>query len=124
MEMSPQDFEEAVIEAIDSIPEDLAREMSAMANVAVIVEDEYRPRPGEDPGLELLGLYEGIPLTERGAWWDAGTLPDRISIFRGPILRGCSSREEVVHEIQVTVIHEVAHYFGIDDARLHELGWG
>jgi predicted Zn-dependent protease with MMP-like domain len=124
MEMSPQDFEEAVNEAIDSIPEDLAREMSAMANVAVIVEDEYRPRPGEDPGLELLGLYEGIPLTERGAWWDAGALPDRISIFRGPILRGCSSREEVVHEIQVTVIHEVAHYFGIDDARLHQLGWG
>jgi predicted Zn-dependent protease with MMP-like domain len=123
MEMSPQDFEEAVNEAIDSIPDELAREMSTMANVAVVVEDEYVPRPGDEPDLELLGLYEGIPLTERGTWWDAGSLPDRISIFRGPILRSCGSREEIVHEIRVTVIHEVAHYFGIGDERLHELGW-
>lgn len=123
MQMSVQDFQEAVDEAIDAIPDALAREMAAMANVAVVIEDEYVPQPGEEPGLELLGLYEGIPLTERGAWWDAGSLPDRISIFRGPILRSCGSREEVVHEIKVTVIHEVAHYFGIDDRRLHELGW-
>jgi predicted Zn-dependent protease with MMP-like domain len=121
--MSLQDFQEAVDEAIDAIPDALAREMAAMANVAVVIEDEYVPRPGEDPGLELLGLYEGVPLTERDAWWDAGSLPDRISIFRGPILRSCASRAEVVHEIKVTVIHEVAHYFGIDDRRLHELGW-
>ncbi|MFD1212268.1 metallopeptidase family protein [Arthrobacter sp. GCM10027362] len=121
--MSLQDFEDAVNEAIDRIPDELAREMAAMANVAVVIDDEYRPRPGDEPGLELLGLYEGTPLTERGAWWDAGSLPDRISIFRGPILRACGSREEVVHEIKVTVIHEVAHYFGIDDRRLHELGW-
>ncbi|MCG2624603.1 metallopeptidase family protein [Arthrobacter sp. I2-34] len=123
MQMSLQDFEEAVDEAIDAIPDELAREMAAMANVAVVIEDEYVPRPGDEPGVELLGLYEGVPLTERGAWWDAGSLPDRISIFRGPILRCCGSREEVVHEIKVTVIHEVAHYFGIDDHRLHELGW-
>lgn len=123
MQMSLQDFEEAVDEAIDAIPDELAREMAAMANVAVVIEDEYAPRPGDEPGLELLGLYEGVPLTERGAWWDAGSLPDRISIFRGPILRCCGSRAEVVHEIKVTVIHEVAHYFGIDDHRLHELGW-
>jgi predicted Zn-dependent protease with MMP-like domain len=123
MQMSLQDFQEAVDEAIDAIPDALAREMAAMANVAVVIEDEYVPRPGEEPGLELLGLYEGIPLTKRDAWWDAGSLPDRISIFRGPILRSCGSREEVVHEIKVTVIHEVAHYFGIDDRRLHELGW-
>jgi predicted Zn-dependent protease with MMP-like domain len=123
MQMSLQDFQEAVDEAIDAIPDALAREMAAMANVAVVIEDEYVPRPGEEPGLELLGLYEGIPLTERDAWWDAGSLPDRISIFRGPILRSCGSRAEVVHEIKVTVIHEVAHYFGIDDRRLHELGW-
>jgi len=124
MQMSLQDFQEAVDEAIDAIPDALAREMATMANVAVVIEDEYLPRPGEDPGLELLGLYEGIPLTERDAWSDAGSLPDRISIFRGPILRSCGSRAEVVHEIKVTVIHEVAHYFGIDDQRLHELGWG
>jgi predicted Zn-dependent protease with MMP-like domain len=123
MQMSLQDFQEAVDEAIDAIPDALAREMAAMANVAVVIEDEYVPRPGEEPGLELLGLYEGIPLTERDAWWDAGSLPDRISIFRGPILRSCGSRADVVHEIKVTVIHEVAHYFGIDDRRLHELGW-
>ncbi|NKX55024.1 metallopeptidase family protein [Arthrobacter mobilis] len=122
--MSVREFEDAVNEAIDRIPEELARQMATMANVAVVVEDEYLPRPGDDPGLELLGLYEGIPLTERGSWWDAGSLPDRISLFRGPILRACSSREEVVHEIKVTVVHEVAHYFGIDDVRLHELGWG
>nr|WP_196792030.1 metallopeptidase family protein [Motilibacter deserti] len=88
-----------------------------MRNVAVVVEEEP---PEDDP--ELLGLYEGTPLTERGEWY-TGVLPDKISVFRGPLLRMCATREEVVEEVLVTVVHEVAHHFGIDDDRLHELGW-
>lgn len=115
VEMTPEEFEEAVADALDEIPEELTRLMS---NVVVIVEDEP---PAEDP--DLLGLYEGTPLTERGEWWAAGALPDRILIFRNPTLRYCETREEVVDEVAVTVVHEIAHHFGIDDARLHELGW-
>ncbi|WP_411375392.1 metallopeptidase family protein [Arthrobacter sp. MPF02] len=119
--MSPDEFEAAVSDALESIPERLAR---AMDNVAVFIEDDYVPGPDEDPDTVLLGIYEGVPLTERGSWWDAGSLPDRITIFRGPILEICSSREDVIHEVAVTVVHEVAHHFGISDERLHELGWG
>jgi predicted Zn-dependent protease with MMP-like domain len=113
--MSRVEFEEAVADALDAVPEEFARTMS---NVVVLVEDDA---PGGD---ELLGLYEGTPLTERGEWWAAGSLPDRITIFRNPVLRACRTREEVVDEVRVTVVHEIAHHFGIDDARLHELGWG
>lgn len=120
-ELSPDDFETAVTEALDRIPPELAR---AMDNVAVFIEDDYVPAPGEDPDTVLLGLYEGTPLTERDSFWDSGSLPDRITIFRKPILEICSSREEVIEEIGVTVVHEVAHHFGIDDERLHQLGWG
>jgi len=120
-DMSADDFEVAVQDALDSIPDKLAR---AMDNVAVFIEDEYVPKPGEDPDTVLLGLYEGVPLTERDSWWDAGSLPDRITIFRMPILEICGSREDVIHEVAVTVVHEIAHHFGIDDDRLHELGWG
>ncbi|MFC8410868.1 metallopeptidase family protein [Arthrobacter sp. NPDC057259] len=119
--MSADDFETAVTDALDRIPPRLA---ATMNNVAVFIEDDYVPQPGEDPETVLLGLYEGVPLTERDSWWDAGSLPDRITIYRGPILDLCASREEVVHEVTVTVVHEIAHHFGIDDARLHELGWG
>lgn len=118
--MSEDDFEAAVDQALKRIPADLAK---AMNNVAVFIEDDYVPGPGEDPDSVLLGLYEGTPLTERDSWWDAGSLPDRITIFRQPILDICTSPDEVVQEVLVTVIHEVAHHFGIDDARLHELGW-
>ena len=119
--MSPDDFEAAVDDALNSIPEDLSK---AMNNVGVFIEDEYVPAPHEDPDTELLGLYDGTPLTERDSWWGAGSLPDRIVIFSGPLMRMCETREELVDEIRITVIHEVAHHFGIDDARLHELGWG
>ncbi|PPB48364.1 hypothetical protein C4K88_15010 [Arthrobacter pityocampae] len=95
-----------------------------MTNVVIFVVEEYEPHPGEPSDTELLGLYEGTPLTERDSWWDAGSLPDRISIFRGPLMRLCDSREELVEEILVTVVHEIAHHFGIDDDRLHQLGWG
>jgi predicted Zn-dependent protease with MMP-like domain len=119
-DMSGTDFEAAVSDALDMIPADIAR---AMDNVAVFIEDDYTPQPGEDPDTVLLGLYEGVPLTERDSWWDAGSLPDRITIYRQPILDICSSREDVVEEVAVTVVHEIAHHFGIDDDRLHELGW-
>lgn len=113
--MTRETFEELVSQALDRIPPELTR---VMDNVAVFVEDEP---PADDP--ELLGLYEGTPLTDRGEWY-AGVLPDRISIYMGPTLRTCETTDEVVHEVAVTVIHEIAHHFGIDDDRLHELGWG
>ena len=115
--MSAAEFDDAVAEGLDRIPADLAR---AMSNVVVLVEDEPPPGCPHD----LLGLYEGTPLTERDAGWAAGSLPDRITVFRGPILRSCATREDVVREVAVTVVHEVGHHFGIDDDRLHELGWG
>jgi predicted Zn-dependent protease with MMP-like domain len=120
-EMSAEDFEEAVSDALQLIPPKAA---SAMDNVAIFIEDDYTPPPGEDPNTVLLGLYEGVPLTERDSWWEAGSLPDRITIFRQPILNICSTREEVIDEVAITVVHEIAHHFGIDDDRLHELGWG
>ena len=92
-DMSEADFEAAVSDALDMIPPDIAR---AMDNVAVFIEDDYTPQPGEDPDTVLLGLYEGVPLTERDSWWDAGSLPDRITIYRQPILDIGSSREDVV----------------------------
>ena len=107
-------FEELVGDALDSIPQGLAR---LIDNVVVRVEDE----DPDDP--DLLGLYEGVPLTEREDYGVGGGLPDRITIFRLPILDSCQSDAEVVEEVRVTVIHEVAHHFGIDDSRLHELGW-
>jgi len=121
-EMSDAEFEQAVGDALDLIPDELAR---LMRNVAVLVADE--PDEPDEPvegSPELLGLYEGVPLTERDGWWDAGSLPDRITIFKGPLTRLCEEREDLLDEIAVTVVHEVAHHFGIDDARLHELGWG
>ena len=107
-------FEELVADALDEIPDDLWR---LTDNVAVIV------REGSD-GSSLLGLYDGIPLTERSRGYGEGmAMPDRITIFRRPILAMCADEDEVVDQVRITVIHEVAHHFGIDDARLHELGW-
>ncbi len=106
-------FEELVGEALDSIPEGLGR---LMDNVAVVVKDGS-PRSG------LLGRYDGIPLTERSHGYEGMVLPDRITIFRLPILAVCADEEEVVEQVRITVVHEVAHHFGIDDERLDELGW-
>lgn len=117
VEMSRAEFEDAVGEALDDVPPELAKMMN---NVVILVEDE----PPADAEGDLLGLYEGVPLTERGEAWAAGSLPDRITIFRNPTLRFCASREEVLEEVLITVVHEIAHHFGIDDDRLHELGWG
>jgi predicted Zn-dependent protease with MMP-like domain len=114
--MSEEEFEEAVADALDSIPIELT---STMTNVVILVEAD--PPPGHHG---VLGLYEGIPLTERDSWWAAGSLPDRITIFRNPILAACHTVDQVVEEVRITVVHEVAHHFGIDDDRLDELGWG
>jgi len=113
--MDGAEFEEAVGDALDAVPPELMR---LLDNVVFFVEDEPSP---DDP--DLLGVYDGTPLTERGDAW-AGALPDRITIFRGPLTRMCEDREELLDEIAVTVVHEIAHHFGIDDARLHALGWG
>jgi predicted Zn-dependent protease with MMP-like domain len=110
--ISPEQFELLVGEALDAIPEALARQMR---NVAVVVADEA-------PYSGLLGLYEGVPLTGRGEWY-SGVLPDRITIYKNEILKICASYEDVVREVRTTVVHEVGHHFGIDDDRLHELGW-
>ncbi|MFM8894721.1 MAG: metallopeptidase family protein [Actinomycetales bacterium] len=114
IEVAREQFEALVAEALDTIPAELSR---LMDNVVVVVEDHA---PADDP--ELLGLYSGTPLTERGSWY-AGSLPDQITIFRLPTLHICQSMEDVVAEVRITVVHEVAHHFGIDDDRLHELGW-
>jgi predicted Zn-dependent protease with MMP-like domain len=114
MEMSRQRFDELVADALDLIPGQFA---TAMDNVVVLVEDIDPANP------TLLGLYHGVALTERTSHY-GGVLPDRITIYREPILAICRDEQDVVEEVAITVIHEVAHHFGIDDDRLHELGWG
>ena len=112
--MTPERFDELVSDALDLIPRELA---AAIDNVVVLVAD----RDPEDP--ELLGLYHGIALTERDSSY-AGALPDTITIFRESLLEICDTEEDVIEEVAITVVPEIAHHFGIDDERLHELGWG
>ncbi|MCZ0729315.1 metallopeptidase family protein [Mycolicibacterium iranicum] len=112
--MSPHRFDELVGDALDQIPPQLA---SAIDNVVILVADRNEEEP------DILGLYEGVALTERDSWY-AGSLPDTITIYREALLEVCESEAEVVDEVAITVIHEIAHHFGIDDDRLHELGWG
>jgi predicted Zn-dependent protease with MMP-like domain len=114
MDVPLERFEELVGLALDSIPPELG---ALMDNVAVLVAERDR-----DP--HLLGLYDGIPLTERDFYGAGGlVMPDRITIFRRPILAMCATEDDVVEQVRITVIHEVAHHFGIDDDRLDELGW-
>jgi len=112
--VSPAQFEELVAHALERVPLELAR---LVDNVVFVIEAEAPP---DDP--DLLGLYEGIALTERDSRY-AGALPDRISIYREPILRICDTFDDVIDEVIITVVHEIAHHFGIDDDRLHELGY-
>ena len=112
--MPRERFEELVADALDEIPPELT---ALMDNVVVLVEDDPPP---DEPGL--LGLYEGIALTARDSSY-AGVLPDRITLYRLPICAICDTEDDVVEEVAVTVVHEIAHHFGIDDERLHELGW-
>ena len=115
MEMSPEEFDELVDRALDDIPDEIA---SLVRNVVVLVEAE----PPESEPADLLGLYDGVALTER---WGAPMmeLPDRIFIFRNPLLEMCGSAAELEDEVRITVVHEIAHHFGITDARLHDLGY-
>ena len=109
------EFEEHVRAALDSLPPELRR---AMSNVEIVVEEENP----EDP--DLFGLYLGIPLTDRGEGY-AGVLPDKIAIYRIPLEEEFGDDPEVLEEeIRITVVHEIAHHFGIDEDRLAELGWG
>ena len=112
-EVSNERFEELAAEAVASLPESLS---SRMDNVAIIVEDEAR-------GRNLFGLYEGIPLTRRGFSSYNAVMPDRITLYQKTICEHCNSAEEVEAQIRKTVLHEVAHHFGISDPRLVELGW-
>ena len=119
VEMSADEFEELVKDAIDELPEHFARQLT---NLVFLVEDE----PSEDMlrengGEDLLGLYDGMALTDGDFFGYAE--PNRIFVFRGPTLRMCESAEEVAEEVGVTVFHEVAHHFGIDDDALWEYGW-
>ena len=116
--VTSQEFEELVGDGLDLVPSEL---MNLVDNLVFLVEEEPRPEQG---GRGLLGIYEGTPLTERGGWWEAGSLPDVITIFRGPILRYCTCADQVAKEVAVTVIHEIAHHFGIEDDQLQQWGWG
>lgn len=111
--MDPQRFDELVSDALDLIPPELA---AAMDNVVVLVDERHPEEP------DLLGLYEGVALTERDSDY-SGALPDAITIYRAALLDVCESEQQVIEEVAVTVIHEIAHHFGIDDERLHQLGW-
>jgi predicted Zn-dependent protease with MMP-like domain len=106
-------FEALVANALDSLPADLGK---AMENVAVVVDER-------SVGGNLFGLYQGIPLTQRGPQSYRWVMPDRITLFQDTICRVCSTEAEVIAQVRKTVIHEVAHHFGISDPRLEELGW-
>ncbi|MEU4669898.1 metallopeptidase family protein [Amycolatopsis sp. NPDC023774] len=114
VEMTRARFEELVSEALDQVPPKFA---DAMDNVVVLVEEF------NDESPTILGLYHGVALTRRTTDY-GGVLPDRISIYRRPILWMCSTEAEVVEQVLITVMHELGHHFGLDDDRLHELGWG
>ncbi|MGI8768355.1 MAG: metallopeptidase family protein [Propionibacteriaceae bacterium] len=114
VDMDRATFEAHVSDALDQIPSALT---DLIDNCVILVEDD------PPPGQQLLGLYEGIPITDRDGGY-AGVLPDRIYIFRNPILAMCANAGQVVDEVEITVVHEIAHHFGIDDQRLHTLGYG
>lgn len=115
IDIDPDHFEQLVDHAFGQIPDEFA---SKVSNVALLIEDES---PADSP--TLLGLYQGVPLTERPAA-HAGFLPDTITLYRLPILRICDSYEDVVRQVRITLVHEIGHYFGIGERRLHELGYG
>ena len=114
MELDAEGFEQLVIDELDLLPDEM---VDGLENVAFVTED----RP-EDGSLDLLGLYDGVALTERGQY-GFGELPDRIILFREPLLAVSDTMEQLREEIHVTLVHEIAHYYGLDDEQLHELGW-
>ncbi|MBP2435731.1 metallopeptidase family protein [Microbacterium amylolyticum] len=112
--MERERFEAIVVEELDQLPDEM---IDGLDNVVFVVED----RP-EDGSLDLLGLYDGFALTERGRY-GMGELPDRIIVYREPHLAQCETEQRLRDEIHTTLVHEIAHFYGIDDDRLHELGW-
>jgi len=114
--VNPREFERVVDAAINDIPQGI---LDRIDNLVIVVEDA--PTSEQDPTGELLGLYEGVSLDERGDYW--GALPDQITIFRLPHLALGLSHADLRVEIRRTVLHEIAHHLGIDDDRLHDLGW-
>lgn len=124
MRLTHDEFEDLVVAALDSLPEDL---LELMENVDVTIEHWPSRDQLEDAGIDrgtLLGLYQGIPLTERHSSSYNLVMPDKITIFQRPIERMCSSHDDVVDQVRKTVVHEVAHHFGIGEEKLRELGWG
>ncbi|WP_426520894.1 metallopeptidase family protein [Diaminobutyricibacter sp. McL0618] len=115
LDLDADAFEALVTDELDELPDDM---VDGLDNVVFVVED----RP-EDGTLDLLGLYDGIALTERGQY-GFGEMPDRIILYREPLLSICDTIDELRDEIHVTLVHEIAHFYGIDDDKLHELGWG
>ena len=114
VEMDAAAFEQLVVDELDQLPDDM---VDGLDNVVFVVED----RP-EDGSLDLLGLYDGWALTERDRY-GVGELPDRIIVYREPHLAACDDEEQLHDEVHTTLVHEIAHFYGIDDDRLHELGW-
>ena len=114
VEISEDRFAELVEAAFEAVPKELA---ALLDNVVLFIEDDA---PADDP--DLLGLYDGIPLTERDTSY-GGVMPDRIFVYRNPTLAICDTEDDVIDEVNITVVHEIAHHFGIEDDRLHELGY-
>lgn len=123
MRLSRRRFRRLVAQALQSIPEEIRRRLD---NVAVVVEDwpsaEQLAAAGVGPEETLFGLYEGVPLIQRGITADP-LLPDKITLFQGPLEEACATEREMAEEIRRTVVHEIAHHFGIDERRLAELGY-
>lgn len=111
--ISADDFESLVNDELDALPLEM---LAGLDNVVIMIEDE--PEDGSD----LLGVYEGLALTERDNY--AGVLPDRIVLFRGPLTRMCTDINDLKDEIHITLVHEIAHFYGIEEDQLHHLGWG
>ena len=123
--MTDDEFEGAVQDALDSIPDEFLDELE---NVAIVVADEPEDEDFDGDGLfteegELLGLYDGIALTERDSGYGTGDYPDTITIFKGPHERLAGGRDEVLEEVRRTVVHEIAHYFGMDEDQVDEMGY-
>ena len=117
MRIPPEEFESLVEKALEELPEEF---VELLENVVVMVEEEPEPEAleGMEPGGEIFGLYQGTNLLERDTFSYIGALPDRILIYRGPILRHCATRREVIREVRDTVVHELGHYFGMEEDQM------
>ncbi|TFB58660.1 metallopeptidase family protein [Cryobacterium sp. Hz7] len=114
-QLTHEEFERLVVDELDLLPDDM---VDGLDNVIFVVED----RP-EDGTMDTLGLYDGVALTERGQY-GFGEMPDRIVLYREPLLELCADLGELRDQVHITLVHEIAHFYGIDDDRLHDLGWG